>query len=140
MKAPGFFRNDPKRDDDPSRGGGWNGSGGRGPGREPDDGRRTEFNRRSLISVGLAVAFAVLISSVMPAPLVAATFSEICFFGALGIGVVAAMRREPIWGAPVLTGWDRSAMLLLLSQVAGLFVDHAEVEAYLRQVQQTGQF
>ncbi|WP_404378395.1 hypothetical protein [Caenispirillum salinarum] len=140
MKAPGFFRNDPDPDDGPSQGGGGNGSGGRGPGGGPGNRGRTDFNRRSLISVALAIAFAVLVSSVMPPPLVAATFSEICFFGALGIGVVAAIRREPIAGAPVLTGWDRAAMLLLLSQIAGLFVDHAEVEAYLRQVQQTGQF
>lgn len=137
MKAPGFFRDDPRRDNDGPQWGGRNGSGG------PNDGpgkQRTDFNYRSLASVALAVVLALLISSVMPSPLVAATFSEICFFGALGIGVVAAIRREPMLGAPVLTGWDRSAMLLFLSQISGLFIDHAEVEAYLRHVQQTGQF
>lgn len=140
MQAPGFSRHDPRPDDDRAQGGGWHSSGGQGAGHDPENGGRTDLNRRSLISVGLAIAFATLISSVMPPPLVAATFSEITFLAALGIGVVAALRRESIVGAPVLTGWDRAAMLLLLSQIAGLFVDTAEVESYLRQLQQTGQF
>lgn len=136
MRAPGFIRNAPDPDDEPSWGGGRNNSGEGEPGRR----RRAELIRRSLISVGLAVAFAILIASIMPPPLVTATFSEICFFGAVGIGLVAVMRREPLTGAPVFTGWDRASMLLLLSQISGLFVDHAEVDSYLRQVQQTGQF
>lgn len=146
--SDGFPRYDPRRDGD--------GPGGFGRGPEPgggDDDNDFEREvketrdpvvheahiRRSLLSVMLAIGFAFLLASIMPQPLMAAAFSEVCFFGALGVGIVAAVRREPIWGAPVLTGWDRAALLLLASQVSGTFVDAVAVEEYLRQVQQTGQ-
>lgn len=101
---------------------------------------RDRHNRRALISAGLGVAVAFLLASVMPQPVVLAAFREILFFGAMGVGLVAALRREPLTGAPVLTGWDRAALMMLVAQVSGLFVDHAAVEEYLRHVQETGQF
>lgn len=132
----GFQRLD-RRDDNPHDPPGGDGHGGGSPGSLPGE-TRAVLNRRSIYTVGLALVFAMLVSSVLPGPLVAAGFSEICFFAAMGIGIVAAFRQEPIAGAPVFTGWDRAAVMLLASQISGLFIDHDAVVQYLEQVQQTG--
>lgn len=114
--------------------------GGGGPPDWSDPAVRDAHNRRALLSVGLGIAVAFLIASVMPQPVVLAAFREILFFGAMGVGVVSAMRREPILGAPVFTGWDRAAMMMLAAQLSGAFIDHDAVESYLLQVQESGQF
>lgn len=138
----GFPRFEPHNDDNrpPGRGNAGGNRNGNGGGNGDGDRLAAANNRRALMSVGLGLAFAVLVASLMPGPLVAAAFTEICFFGALGLAIVAAVRREPLMGAPVFTGWDRAAMLLFASQAGGLFVDHDAVVQYLEQVQQTGSF
>ncbi|GAA0573177.1 hypothetical protein [Caenispirillum bisanense] len=115
---------------------------------QDDDGRidlsdpvaRDRHNRRALLGAGLGIAIAFLIASIMPQPLVMAAFREILFFGSMGVGLISAFRREPILAAPVFTGWDRAAIMMLVAQISGAFIDHEAVEAYLQQVQDTGRF
>lgn len=140
-----FHRSERGDDDDQNQRRRWSprrprGNGGGDSPDWSDPAVRDSHNRRAIVSVGLGVAVAFLLASVMPQPVVLAAFREILFFGAMGVGLVAAMRREPVLAAPVLTGWDRAAMMVLIAQVSGFFVDHEAVEAYLRQVQETGQF
>ncbi len=136
-----FFRSE-RGDDDQNQPRRWS----RRPPR--DDGRldlsdpvtRDRHNRRALLGAGLGIAVAFLIASIMPQPLVMAAFREILFFGSMGVGLISAFRREPILAAPVFTGWDRAAIMMLVAQISGAFIDHQAVEAYLLQVQDTGRF
>ncbi len=90
-------------------------------------------DRVSLIRFGLIVAMALLLASLAPPGLVAASFSSLAFLAAILSALFAALGREsPL--EPRLTRWDESAALLLLSMIGGAFVDPMEVEEAARAI------
>lgn len=83
---------------------------------------RMSPSEAALWRLGLFLSFALLLSSVMPAGLVAATFGALVKIGALVSVAVAMVLREPLW-VPFVTRWDEAAILFLVGGLAGLFVD-----------------
>ena len=83
-----------------------------------------------LLGAGAVVALALAFASTVEAPFVAAMFSELLMFGALGFLVAAMYRRESA-GADHVTAWDQAALLLLASLIGGLFVDPAALQQAL---------
>lgn len=85
---------------------------------------------RTLLTVVLTAALALVLASTYPLGVMPVVLSSLLFWGALGGVLLALWRQEPI-DAGHLTGWDQAAMLLALSLLAGFFVDPAAVEALL---------
>jgi len=103
-----------------------------GPHPEGGDGPIHPDNQRMLVSLGLIIALSLFFASALPAVLIPAALQKLFVWGALGGVLLAAFRSEP-WNAPRLTGWDQAAVLLLLSLLAGFFVDPAAITEFLRQ-------
>lgn len=83
-----------------------------------------------LLGAGAVVAIALAFASTVEPPFVAAMFSELLMFGALGFLLAAVFRRESARARHV-TAWDQAALLLLFSLIGGLFVDPAALQQAL---------
>ena len=104
---------------------------------EPDDrrspGTGDPRNRRALVTLLLLCTVMLFLVSGLPPVLVPAALSQMLAYGSLGALIVAAVRREPLFGDH-LSHWDQGAALLALGVLAGAFTDGASVGAFLESV------
>lgn len=87
-----------------------------------------------LLQAGLWLAGVLALASVAPPELLPAVARELLFYVAFLVSVVGLLRGESL----TLTRFNRQDVALALlaaAQVAGLLIDPAAVEAYLRQVE-----
>jgi len=103
-----------------------------GPDGLSPEGIRQARNRGAMIAIGLTAALALFVASFMPKPLIAATLTDLLFFGAIGAAVGGMLRRDPLF-AGFLTGWDQSAVLMVLSVMSGWVVDQNAVSQFIGQ-------
>ncbi len=87
-------------------------------------------NRQVYVRLGIMVALAFFMASVMPPALVAPALSSILCFFAMASALVAAFTSERL-SADHFTRWDQSAVLMALSLLAGFFVDPEALRAAL---------
>jgi hypothetical protein len=106
-------------------------SGGSDPRRGTPTAERGRRNRGIVFSFALLCALALFLVSGLPQPLIAPALSQVLGLAGLGTAVVAAFWREPVF-ASHLTHWDKSAVLMGLSIVAGLISDPMLVEETLK--------
>jgi len=85
-------------------------------------------NQESLTRFGVMTALAVFFALLTPPAQMAAMVSSLLHIGALVSVVMAAVRGERLW-ADHLTRWDEAAALMLVSMLAGTFVDPEAVTA-----------
>ena len=94
----------------------------------PDE--RDRCNRGVLLSfVLVCIVIGVLVSG-LPDPLVPAALDQLFGLAGLGAGLVALLSREPLF-ADHLTHWDKAAVLIGLSVIAGFYTDPVLVEQTL---------
>ena len=94
---------------------------------EQQDAQRTNG---VLISLALLTGLMVLITSGMPAEIVPIALSQLFGFASLAAIIVATLWRDRIF-ARHLTHWDKAAVLMGLSILAGLYADPEALEAFL---------
>ncbi len=87
-------------------------------------------NRHVYARLGIVVALAVFMASVMPPALVAPALSSLLSFFAIASGLVAAFTSERLF-ADHFTRWDQGAVLMALSLLAGFFIDPDAMQAAL---------
>ena len=92
------------------------------------------LNRQRLLGSLTVVAASIAVASFYPKGLVLPAFSTILSMAALVASAVALVTREPV-NADYLTRWDEAAVLYLTSIVAGLWVDPAKVEQFVKLLQ-----
>ena len=97
----------------------------RNPAPEQEDVQRTNG---VLLSLALLTGLMVLITSGMPAEIVPTALSQLFGFASLVAMIVAVLWRDRLF-ASHLTHWDKAAVLMGFSILAGLYVDPAAVEA-----------
>ena len=83
---------------------------------------RKKPNLSRVLTVGVLGVVILYFASGLPAALVAVAVREMLFLAAACFFVLAALRRERMWGE-TLSGWDQAAMLMALSLLAGMFID-----------------
>lgn len=98
------------------------------------DQRRDPSIQESTLRVGIFVAVAVFLASLMPAALVALTLSNLLFMAAIMSSIVAVFVRDVPF-ASHLTRWDEAAALMGIALIAGAFVDPASAQAAIEELQ-----
>jgi len=98
------------------------------PGLSPEE--RERRNRGVLSSLMVVCGLALFLVEGLPGALIAPALGLIFALASIGAGFVAIMWREPVLAAH-LTHWDKAAVLIGLSIVAGVFTDTALVEQTL---------
>jgi hypothetical protein len=97
---------------------------------------RERRNRSMLFSFALVcIVIGVLVSG-LPDPLVPAALDQLFGLASLGASLVALLWREPLF-ADHLTHWDKAAVLIGLSIIAGFYTDPVLVEQTLDAMVQT---
>lgn len=96
-----------------------------------------EKNTQSLIRFALLFGIGVFFSSGAPDGLMAASLSSLLFIGSLASALVAILTGDKLF-AEHFTRWDEAAGLMVLSTIAGWFVDPEALQVALQNVETVG--
>ncbi len=95
------------------------------------------MNRRSLFNIALTLALGLMLGALSPDPIKLAAVGSFMFFAAMGVALMALLRKEKMF-QPRITRWDVAAGFYLFSMLTNLFVDHEAVIEFLERVQRDG--
>lgn len=105
------------------------------PVRELPSGRRPPDKqiRETLIRVGLPLLAALFLAVWLPSPLFLPVMEVFSFYAAIGMGLAAFWRREPLPERGRFNRWDSAMILMAVSLSFALFVDEQAVLAFIEQ-------